>query len=228
MAEYASPVDSIMEVELVELAGIKPKAREDRSKFLDRLVRKIDDMGDNGWGAMSEDQQAWINAGIEAIEGDKPVVEFANGEKKNKDKKAKGKKVKSNSEDPETNEDASGQDEYEATKELADEASGKSTKSKGKKAKGKKAGPAQPDKKKHGGGPRKTKPEMRAKRGKDQFGLLNESKSSIAATMFVKGSTMAKVREETGINHYNLLNRLTDEGHEIERKAGVITLVPKK
>ena len=43
---------------------------------------------------------------------------------------------------------------------------------------------------------------------KDEFGLRTSTKTSTAARMFKKGTTMAKVKKKTGSNQYNVLNNL--------------------
>ena len=45
--------------------------------------------------------------------------------------------------------------------------------------------------------------------------------------MLETGCSMKEIRDKTGTNHYNLVDRLTDAGHEITKMKGVLKLTHK-
>ena len=63
---------------------------------------------------------------------------------------------------------------------------------------------------------------------RDDFGLLIGSKSYVAVKMFRRGAKMKEVRNETGMNHYNLLNKIKAMGHTVEMNKGLIKITKKK
>ena len=73
---------SKIEAELVKATGVKPKAKEDRQDFLDRLIKKVQDLPDDEWEGLSEAGQKWVNAGAKAVNADKAVAEFPDAAKK--------------------------------------------------------------------------------------------------------------------------------------------------
>jgi hypothetical protein len=56
---------------------------------------------------------------------------------------------------------------------------------------------------------------------KDRFGVIVGTKASQALKMFERGATMKEIKNEVGGGtQYNLLTRMTKEGHLVEKQAG--------
>ncbi len=85
-------------------------------------------------------------------------------------------------------------------------------------------GPTTPDKGE--AGPKGATPPAKPPRAtvradrQDKFGLRVGSKGSIAAAMLERGCTMADIKKATGGSRYNLLRKLSDEGHDVVRGPG--------
>lgn len=62
---------------------------------------------------------------------------------------------------------------------------------------------------------------------RDKFGCLVGSKAAKAVELFVAGAKMSDVKKATGLNHYNLLNKLTEQGHKKLIDKGIIQLIHK-
>lgn len=63
---------------------------------------------------------------------------------------------------------------------------------------------------------------------RDQFGVREGTSSAKALKMFVAGAKMSDVKAATGVNHYNLLNKVKAEGHTVEYgDDGTITVRSK-
>lgn len=61
----------------VDATGIKDKKGEKRQDYLDRLVKAVQDLGDDDWDKLSESAQAWINKAAKAVNADKDIDEPA-------------------------------------------------------------------------------------------------------------------------------------------------------
>ena len=59
----------------------------------------------------------------------------------------------------------------------------------------------------------------------DRFGLRAGSKSSEIAEFLTQGRTMTEVKETFGDVHYNLVKRLGEMGHTIEKEGAKLTLI---
>ena len=77
--------------------------------------------------------------------------------------------------------------------------------------------------------PKRQGPQAYANAKKDRFGLVEGSKVSQAVKLFArsKGATMAEIKEATGGPQGNVLRKLVEEGHRVERDGRVIRVIHK-
>lgn len=63
---------------------------------------------------------------------------------------------------------------------------------------------------------------------KDRFGVIIGTKTHDAIKLYEKGTTSQEITEKVGGRHYNILRKLTEAGHLVERTAdGIFTLTHK-
>jgi len=182
--------------ELEELTGINKRAKESEPKFLTRLVRAATDntkVSDDDWDGLSDDAQNWVTDAVEAMNNKEDYPAFPDAEDEEKPKASSKAKTNGKAKPPAKRAAA----KKPAAKKPAAKATAKKAKASAKDA--------------DDGGA-----------SKDKFGLREGSKSSLAADMFEAGAKMADVKSETGTNHYNLLRRLEDDGHEVSKDGAVI------
>jgi hypothetical protein len=55
---------------------------------------------------------------------------------------------------------------------------------------------------------------------KDRFGVILGTKTHEAVKMYVKGTTQNQIVEALGSRYYNILGRLAQEGHRVEKLPG--------
>lgn len=65
-----------VEAELREITGIKPKSKEGRQAYLQRLHKGLQDITDQKWEKMSEDAQVWANQASAAEDKGKEFPDF--------------------------------------------------------------------------------------------------------------------------------------------------------
>lgn len=65
-----------MEKKLIEVTGVKPKAKEKRQAFLERLIEGAEKLEDDQWDKLPEPAQKWVNAGIKNLKAEKDVADF--------------------------------------------------------------------------------------------------------------------------------------------------------
>lgn len=111
----------------------------------------------------------------------------------------------------------------------------KPVKAKGKKAPAKKAVPA-PKKApakavKEKAPPKEAKPKKPKSDDEevylDKWGCMVGSKNSQALAMFEKGATTTEVKKAIGGTYYNILKKMTQDGHRLEKQGALMTLIHK-
>lgn len=65
-----------IETELLEATGLKKKVGETFQKLAARLVAAVQEIAEDDWDKLSDEAQAWVNAGSKAINADKDVARF--------------------------------------------------------------------------------------------------------------------------------------------------------
>lgn len=58
----------------------------------------------------------------------------------------------------------------------------------------------------------------------DKWGCMEGSKNSQALKMFEKGATAKEIKEAIGGTYYNILNRMVQQGHKLEKSGSVFKL----
>lgn len=61
----------------------------------------------------------------------------------------------------------------------------------------------------------------------DRWGCMEGSKNSQALALFAKGATSKEVKEKLGGTYYNILKKMEQDGHTLEKEGAVITLIHK-
>jgi hypothetical protein len=76
--------------------------------------------------------------------------------------------------------------------------------------------------------PKKQPPQFDKNAARDRYGLIASSSSSAATKLLEEGITMPEIKKKFGDNKYNLLGKLANDGHRVERfGAGLIRLTHK-
>jgi len=61
----------------------------------------------------------------------------------------------------------------------------------------------------------------------DKWGCMEGSKNSQALALFEKGATTKDVKDAIGGTYYNILKKMVKDGHKMDKKGAMITLVHK-
>lgn len=61
----------------------------------------------------------------------------------------------------------------------------------------------------------------------DKWGCMEGSKNSQALSIFEKGATAKEVKEQLGGTYYNILKRMAEQGHSVEKEGAVIKVTHK-
>jgi hypothetical protein len=106
--------EKTMEDALLEAAGIKPQgAKEDRQKFLVRIMVATQKLPSDDWEALDEKAQNWCNAAVEADNAEEEVPDFPDV--------VDGKAVDEEEEEPEEDEEEEEAEEDEEDEEEEEE-----------------------------------------------------------------------------------------------------------
>mgnify|MGYP001595888660 CR=1 FL=1 len=66
--------------ELLAATKLKKRPDEDDQDFYQRLIDKVSDLSDDGWGELSDEAQKWVNAGVKAIQDAEVIPGFSEDE----------------------------------------------------------------------------------------------------------------------------------------------------
>ncbi len=205
---------SAIEQEIVKATNFKPtrKVKRNRQDYLAALARKCNDLSDDDFEEFSDAAGDWANEALKAIKEKEEHNDFADIE----DNDGDDDNGDDDNGDDDNGDDDNGDDDDDDDGEGGDSDAGeeKPRKRRGRPSKDKDA--------------TEGKKKRKASAGTDRYGIRIGSKNADAIAMFEKGASMAVVREETGSNKYNLLNRLRQDGHDVETLEGVIRLTHKE
>lgn len=85
-----------IEEELSKLSGVKQKGKEDRQKYLSRLVKGVEkavdedvtEDADANWEKLSEEAQGWYNKALKADQQGKEIADFAQDEEEDEEEES--------------------------------------------------------------------------------------------------------------------------------------------
>ena len=196
---------SELQDELVKASGFEPTKNYDRQNWLAALARSVNELPEEDFDGLSVEAQDWFNEAVKALNKKKEIPDFADAEETEETEEA----TADDEGDP-------SDDEIEAkpdTEEVEEAAPPKKA-AKGKKAK------AEPDEDEEAPAPKKRAPAAKkpaaAVSGADEYGVTG-GKSQQAIKMLEKGCRMSDITEEVGGTYYNLIQRLTKDGHVVEK-----------
>lgn len=214
----------------------KMRKKEDdfdsRQDYLVALIRGFDiacSKDDDLFDTISQEAADWFNAATEARNKKNEIDDFpdleaevaeeaedepedeAEAEADDDAEEAEDEAADESEEAAESDEELTASEEAEAESEN-EEAEAQAAK----KAKGKKPAAKQPKKKREPTGYERITGE------KDRFGIIKGTKSSVAVGLYEKGASAKDIKEATGGKHYNVLTKLSKEGHKLEKLPGGI------
>ena len=216
---------------------------ETRQDYLVALIRGFDiacSKDDDLFDTISQEAADWFNAATEARNKKLEIEDFpdreleeAEDEPEEVEEEAEsGDEVEDDAEEGDEAEADEADEEPESEEELAaaEEAEAESENEEAeaqaaKKAKAKKTKPEKPAKaEKVAKTPvKKTEPNYARLTGeKDKFGIIKGTKTATAVQLYEKGATAKDIKEATGGKFYNVLTKLTSEGHKLEKLPGGI------
>lgn len=232
-----------IEREIIKVTGYKVKRKfSDREDYLKSLLNDAMKLSDDDFDNMTDEAAAWINAAVDAHNSksdsipdfdEVDEVEASEDDENEPDDESESdsdESDESENEDPEeASEDEALEDEPEAEEAIdepvdEDEPAPKPTK---KKVAAKEKAPKVPPKV-------QAKPKVEPKRSPktedavlDKWSCIEGSKNSQALAMFERGATTKEVKEELHGTYYNLLKRMEQNGHKLEKEGAVIKLTHK-
>lgn len=119
-----------IETELQKVTGVKPKKKEDKQKYLVRLVKAVGDLDETEWDSLSEEAQLWYEPALRAEEKGSEIKDFPAEEEEAEEEADEDTEEEAEEEETE-DEDTEEETEEEAEEEEAPK------KKKGKKVKAK-------------------------------------------------------------------------------------------
>jgi hypothetical protein len=212
-----------VEDELLKVSQFKKKTKgksfEDRQDYLASLLKVIDsNVTDDQYDNLSDEAVDWHKAAADAMNAQEEIPDF---------EELKGEETDSDAEETEAEATEAGGEEDGEGGSDNDRAEPESVESdpkpksgaKGKAAKVKAPAKA-PAAGKPPGKPARKSPDYTSLTGeKDRFGVVKGTKTAEAVAMYVKGVTAKQITDELGGRYYNILTRLTKEGHRVEKLA---------
>jgi outer membrane biosynthesis protein TonB len=212
---------------------------DSRQDYLVALIRGFDiacSKDDDLFDTISQEAADWFNAATEARNKKNEIEEFpdleaevaeeaedepedeAEVEEADDTEEADDEPADEPEEAAESDEELSASEEAEAESENeeAEAQAAKKAKSKKPAGGGKVAKPAakQPKKK------REPSSYANITGAKDKFGIIIGTKTAKAVELYEKGATSKDIKEATGGKFYNVLTKLTSEGHKLEKLPG--------
>lgn len=233
-----------VEREIIKITSYKSRTKfDDRQDYLSSILNATMKMTDEDFDNLSDDAASWINAAVVAHNGKEDIPDFdeieASAENDPPEDDADdADDASEDSDDTEDGEDPEDDDTGDGDPDSADDLADPDTddaddgpdEAAEKPAKAKKAKTKAPPK------PVKAavKAEKPVKRKPvdddvvlDKFGCMEGSKNSRALVMFAKGATAREVKDELGGTYYNILKKMVEDGHTIEKDGAIIKVIHK-
>lgn len=218
----------LLEKELVKATKIKALDHEDRQDFLAAVSRAAHKLKDDDYDNLSNEAAIWHKAAVDALNAKEEIPDF-DGSIGDEAPETEADEPEATETEDEASEDEDEVDEPEL--ELEEPAPKKKVAPAAKPAKAEKA-PPKPSK----AATKKRLEENKLKRikyselsgEKDKFGIIDGTKTSQAVAMYEKGATTAEIRAALQGRYFNILRKLTADGHLVEKKEnGKIYVIHK-
>jgi hypothetical protein len=201
-------MENLVEREISERTMVSRRKGENRNTYLQRLTEGVNELSDDDFNTLSNDAQEWANLACTEYSAGQPITDF-NKEviKGNVGNEFPSTKISEKLNVSDLVEDEGSEiKESEVITELNPvvKVNYPETRNKEKKTR------------------------TSSGNGKDRYGLRVGSKTSRAVELYEQGVKMCVVREELGCNYYNVLNKLSQQGHIIEHLDGGIIKIRHK
>lgn len=229
-----------VEKEVLEATGFKPqKEYPDRQDYLAALARAVNDLGHEDFDQLSNEAVDWFNASAQALNDQEDLPDFdgvlPDEETDEPDQPEEASAAEADDIDEEGEEEP--EDDNSVEEDGVDE-SPPTKKPKEKPAKTAKGGTKAKEKptkvaKKDATPKKLSHPPVRQLKDPseiefDRFGLAIGTKNAAAAAMLVQGCRMADITQELRGTYYNMLRKLIQNGHKLEKQGnGILVLVHK-
>ena len=69
-----------IESEYQEVTGVKPRTKENRQKYLGRIVKAVEELDETDWEKLSEKAQTWFKPALKADESGEDIPDFPDAE----------------------------------------------------------------------------------------------------------------------------------------------------
>lgn len=227
-----------IERELIEVSKIKLRKKYDnRQDYLGSILESANKIDDDAFNGLTDEATDWYNRAVQAYNGKKDLPDFDEEGEGDETEEEAVEEASKDAEPDEDQEEAESEedDEPEDDEDEAVEDSGDGPESveasPAKEVKANKKAPAKAPPREKPAKATKS-PAAKTKSSKnveedvvlDKWNCMPGSKNAQAIAMFEKGATAAEVKEEIGGTYYNLLKKLEQAGHTLEKSGHIITL----
>jgi hypothetical protein len=227
-----------IERELIKVTGYKVQRKfSDRQDYLKSLFNAVQKLTDDDFDNLSDDAATWANACVEAHNNkrDGDIPDFDEVDPTEEDDESEEAEESDDSEDEEAEE--SDEDVDDKSEESSDEETNNEAETEIEDNSDQIEMNLKVEKPKKETKPTKltksTKKVITKKESKtiseedvvlDKWGCMEGSKNSQALAMFEKGATAAEVKNTIGGTYYNILGKMTKQGHKLTKAGSLIKL----
>lgn len=233
-----------VEKELIKVTAYKARTKfADRQDYLGSILNAVMKLDDAAFDDLSDEAATWANAAVEAKNGKSDIPDFdeiteeasdETGDEADDEAEDSGDDSEDSDDSSDSDDDGAAVDDDDADDEdaeIPEDDSEDEDEPEEKPVKKKAKPPAKPVKaekpEKKQGGKRSGAFGRDDDVVLDKWGCMEGSKNQRALAMFEKGATAKEVKEEVGGTYYNILKRLTAEGHSVEKEGAVIKITHK-
>lgn len=210
------------EEQIVKVTKVKESSFKVRQDYLAALVRGIDKLSQDEWDNLSDDVVNWHIAAVGQMDKKRQIEDFAVNKSEEVEDAAEVETTASGMAENEEivqlsspvddNRDSDNDKEPKPQEETEEKKPRKPKKAKAEKVKSESQYESRPE------------PERYSKitGEKDRFGITIGTKTHEAVKMYntEEGATLKQVDKAIGGRHYNVLQKLTKDGHKVEKLAG--------
>lgn len=227
-----------IERELIKVTAFKARKFSDRQDYLKSILNAVSKLTDDDFNNLTDATAGWANAAVEAhnIKG-RDLPDFDEVIPEDEDSEAEETAEAEDdaegvTEDPDDEATEDEPDEEASEDELPqDQEADEEPEPEEKPKRNKKKPPAAKKAEASTTGTAVRKSTSKLNRGSDEdvvfdkWGAMEGSKNSQALAMFEQGATTKEVKDELGGTYYNILKKMVQNGHKLNKEGAVITLV---